>query len=48
MYKDVMSTVKMILFSPDKLKAKILSVWLLYFLIEQGSDLTMGVMILST
>ena len=46
-YKDVMSIVKMILFSPEKLKVrKISSAWLLS-LIYEGSDLTMGVMILS-
>ena len=47
MYKDVISMVKMILFSPEKLKVrKISSAWLLS-LIYEGSDLTMGVMILS-
>ena len=46
-YKDVISMVKMILFSPEKLKVrKISSAWLLS-LIYEGSDLTMGVMILS-
>ena len=46
-YKDVISVVKMILFSPEKLKVrKISSAWLLS-LIYEGSDLTMGVMILS-
>ena len=46
-YKDVISMVKMILFSPEKLKVrKISSAWLL-ILIYEGSDLTMGVMILS-
>ena len=47
MYKDVMSMVKMILFSPEKLKLRnILSAWLLS-LINEGSDLTIGVMTLS-
>ena len=47
MYKDVMSMVKMILFSPEKLKLRnISSAWLLS-LIYEGSDLTMGVMTLS-
>ena len=47
MYKDVMSMVKMILFSPEKSKLRnILSAWLLC-LIDEGSDLTMGVMTLS-
>ena len=47
MYKDVMSMVKMILFSPEKLKLRnISSAWLLY-LIYESSDLTMGVMVLS-
>ena len=46
-YKDVMSIVKMILFSPEKLKLRnISSAWLLS-LIYEGSDLTMGVMTLS-
>ena len=46
-YKDVMSVVKLILFSPEKLKVrKISSAWLLSLMYE-GSDLTMGVMILS-
>ena len=46
-YKDVMSMVKMILFSPEKLKLRnISSAWLLS-LISEGSDLTMGVMTLS-
>ena len=41
MYKDVMSMVKMILFSPEKLKSRnISSAWLLS-LIYEGSDLTM-------
>ena len=41
-YKDVISMVKMILFSPEKLKVrKISSAWLLS-LIYEGSDLTMG------
>ena len=44
MYKDVMSIVKMILFSPEKLKLRnVSSAWLLS-LIYEGSDLTMGVM----
>ena len=43
-YKDVMSTVKMIFFSPEKLKVrKISSAWLLS-LIYEGSDWTVGVM----
>ena len=47
MYKDVMSIVKMILFSPEKLKLrKVSSAWLLS-LIYEGNDLTMGVMTLS-
>ena len=47
MYKDVMSMVKMILFSPEKLKLwNISSAWLLS-LIYEGSDLTMGVMTFS-
>ena len=47
MYKDVMSMVKMILFSPEKLKLRnISSAWLLSFIYEV-SDLTMGVMTLS-
>ena len=47
MYKDVISMVKRILFSPEKLKErKISSAWLLS-LIYEGSDLTMGFMILS-
>ena len=46
-YKDVISMVKMILFSPEKMKVrKISSAWLLS-LIHEGNDLTMGVMILS-
>ena len=46
-YKDVMSIVKMILFSPEKLKLRnVSSAWLLS-LIYEGSDLTMGVMTLS-
>ena len=46
-YKDVMSMVKMILFSPEKFKLRnISSAWLLSFMYE-GSDLTMGVMTLS-
>ena len=47
MYKDVMSMVKIILFSPEKLKLRNVSgAWLLS-LIYEGSDLTMGVMTLS-
>ena len=47
MYKDVMSMMKMILFSPEKLKLRnISSAWLLFFIYEV-SDLTMGVMTLS-
>ena len=47
MYKDVMSMVKTILFSPEKLKLRnISSAWLLSFIYEV-SDLTMGVMTLS-
>ena len=48
MYKDHgMSMVKMILFSPEKLKLwNISSAWLLS-LIYEGDDLTMGVMTLS-
>ena len=46
-YKDVMSMVKMILFSRKTLKlCNISSAWLLS-LIYEGSDLTMGVMTLS-
>ena len=46
-YRDVMSIVKIILFSPKKLKVrKISSAWLLS-LVYEGSDLTMGVMNLS-
>ena len=46
-YKDIMSMLKMILFSPGKLKErKFSSAWLLS-LIYEGSDLTMGVMTLS-
>ena len=46
-YKDVISMVKVVLLSPEKLKErKISSAWLLS-LIYEGSDLTMGVMILS-
>ena len=42
-----MSMMKIILFSPEKLKVrKISSAWLLT-LIHEGSDLTMGVMTLS-
>ena len=45
-YKDVMSMVKIILFSPEKLKLRnISSAWLLS-LIYEGSDLTMGFMTL--
>ena len=48
MYKDVMSMVKMILFSPEKLKLRnVLSAWLLSLIYDAyGSDLTMGVMTL--
>ena len=47
MYKDVMSIVKMSLFSPEKLKVrKISSAWFLSLMCED-SDLAMGVMILS-
>ena len=48
-YKDVISMVKMILFSPEKLKVrKISSAWLLSLIyMYEGSDLTMGVIILS-
>ena len=47
MYKDVMSIVKMILFSPEKLKLRnVSSAWLLSLMYD-GSDLTMGVMTLS-
>ena len=47
MYKDVMSMVKMILFSPEKLKLRNVSgAWLLSFIYER-SDLTMGAMTLS-
>ena len=47
MYKDVKSIVKIILFSPEKLKLlNISSAWLLYLMYE-GSDLTMSVMTLS-
>ena len=47
MYRDVISIVKIILFSPEKLKVqKISSAWLLSLICE-GSDLTMGVMTLS-
>ena len=46
-YKDVLSMVKMILFSPEKLKLRnISSAWLL-FMINEVSDLTMGVTTLS-
>ena len=45
-YKDVMSMVKTIMFSPGKLKVRnISSAWLLP-LIYEGSDLTMDVMTL--
>ena len=45
--RTVMSMVKMILFSPEKLKLlNNLGAWLLS-LIYEGSDLTMGVMTLS-
>ena len=47
MYKDVMSIVKMILFSPEKLKLRNVSSAWLVSLIYEGSDLTMGVMTLS-
>ena len=47
MYKDVMSMVKMILFSPEKLKLRnISSAWLLSLMYKR-SDLCMGVMTLS-
>ena len=46
-YKDVMSIVKMILFSPEKLKLRNVSTAWLLSLIYEGSDLTMGVMTLS-
>ena len=47
MYKDVMSMVKMVLFSPEKWKLwNISSAWLLSLICE-GSDLTMGFMTLS-
>ena len=48
-YKDVMSMVKMILFSPEKLKLRnISSAWFPRLsLIYEGNDLTMGVMTLS-
>ena len=45
-YKDVISMVKMILFSPEKLKLRNISrAWLLSLLYE-GSDLTIGVITL--
>ena len=47
MYKDVMSIVKMILFSPEKLKLRNFSTAWLLSLIYEGSDLTMGVTTLS-
>ena len=47
MCKNVVSIVKTILFSPEKLKLRnISSAWLLS-LIHEGGDLTMGVMTLS-
>ena len=46
MYKDVMSIVKMILLSPEKLKVRKISSARLLSLMYEGSDLTMGVMIL--
>ena len=47
MYKYIMSMVKIIWFSPGKLKVpKFLSAWLLS-LIYKGSDLTMRVMTVS-
>ena len=47
MYKDIMSMVKIILFSPGKMKVnENESAWLLS-LIYEGSDLTVGVMTLS-
>ena len=47
MNKDVLSVVKMIFFSPEKLKLRNISrAWLLS-LIDEGNDLTMGVMTLS-
>ena len=47
MHKNVMSMVKMILFSPEKLILRnISSAWLLS-LIYEGSDLTIGVMTLA-
>ena len=46
-YKDVMSMVKMILFSPEKLKLRnISSTWFLS-LVYEGSHFTMCVMTLS-
>ena len=46
-HKDIMSMVKMILFSPERLKLRnVSSAWLLS-LIYESSDLTMGVMTLS-
>ena len=45
-YKDVMSIVKMILLSPEKLKVRKISTARLLSLMYEGSDLTMGVMIL--
>ena len=47
MYKDVMSMVKMIFFSPEKLKLRNISSGWSLSLIYEGSDLTMGVMTLS-
>ena len=47
MFKDVMSMVKIIFFSPEKWRLRnIASAWLLS-LIYEGNDLTMGVMTLS-
>ena len=47
MYKNVMSIVKMIFFSPEKLKLRNVSTAWLLSLIYEGSDLTTGVMTLS-
>ena len=47
MYEDVMSMVKIILFSPEKLKLRNVSRACLLSLIYEGNDLTMGVMTLS-
>ena len=46
-YRDVMSMVEIILFSPEKLKVRKISCAWLLSLIYEGSDLTMGVMTLS-